>query len=67
MVIFCRHNDIPYQIRMKYHNRFQNLSFDEDEKAWHTDIPRLRTGKVGSQVLNTNQIGLILNKNYMLG
>lgn len=43
------HNDIPYQIRMKYHNRFENLTFDKDEKSWHTDIPRLRTGKVGSQ------------------
>lgn len=43
------HNDIPYQIRRKYHNRFQNLRFDEDEQSWHTDIPRLRTGKVGSQ------------------
>lgn len=37
---------------MKYHNRFENLKFDEDEKSWHTDIPRLRTGKVGSQVLD---------------
>ncbi|RMX42542.1 hypothetical protein pdam_00016720 [Pocillopora damicornis] len=43
------HNDIPYQIRMKYKNRFENLTFDTDESGWHTDIPRLRKGKVGSQ------------------
>ena len=47
----CRHNDIPYQIRMKYKNRFENLTFDTDESGWHTDIPRLRKGKVGSQVI----------------
>lgn len=43
------HNDVPYQIRIKYHNRFENLTFDTDEPTWHTDIPRLRKGKVGSQ------------------
>lgn len=43
------HNDIPYQIRKKYQNRFENLKFDSDEAGWHTDIPRLRQGKVGSQ------------------
>ena len=47
----CRHNDIPYQIRIKYKNRFENLTFDTDESGWHTDIPRLKKGKVGSQVL----------------
>ena len=49
-VIFCRHNDVPYQIRIKYHNRFENMTFDTSEPSWHTDIPRLRKGKVGSQV-----------------
>ena len=48
--IFCRHNDVPYQIRIKYHNRFENMTFDTSEPTWHTDIPRLRKGKVGSQV-----------------
>ncbi|XP_073234369.1 dipeptidase 1-like [Porites lutea] len=43
------HNDIPYQIRIKYHNRFENLTFGTNESTWHTDIPRLRKGKVGSQ------------------
>ena len=47
---FCRHNDVPYQIRIKYHNRFENMTFDTSEPDWHTDIPRLREGKVGSQV-----------------
>lgn len=51
--LFCRHNDIPYQIRIKYKNRLENLTFDKNlknESTWHTDIPRLRQGKVGSQV-----------------
>lgn len=43
------HNDVPYQIRIKYQNRFENLTFDTSEPTWHTDIPRLRKGKVGSQ------------------
>ena len=52
----CRHNDIPYQIRMKYKNRFENLTFDTDESGWHTDIPRLRKGKVGSQVIHNKML-----------
>lgn len=43
------HNDVPYQIRIKYQNRFENMTFDTSEPEWHTDIPRLRQGKVGSQ------------------
>ncbi|XP_029198678.2 dipeptidase 1-like [Acropora millepora] len=43
------HNDVPYQIRLKYQNRFENMTFDTSEPGWHTDIPRLRQGKVGSQ------------------
>ena len=51
LYVFCRHNDIPYQIRIKYHNRFENMTFGTSEPDWHTDIPRLREGKVGSQVI----------------
>ncbi|KAL9976696.1 hypothetical protein ACROYT_G014023 [Oculina patagonica] len=43
------HNDVPYQIRIKYKNRLENMTFDKNESTWHTDIPRLRKGKVGSQ------------------
>ncbi|XP_031565381.1 dipeptidase 1-like [Actinia tenebrosa] len=43
------HNDLPWQIRKKYSNRFANLTLDTGSPDFHTDIPRLKKGKVGAQ------------------
>jgi len=43
------HNDLPWQIRIHYLNRFENMTLDTGIPFIHTDIPRLRKGKVGTQ------------------
>ena len=57
-----RHNDLPYQIRDIFDNQFDEFNLSKNgstlppEKVgneWHTDIPRLRAGKVGAQVAKT--------------
>ena len=56
-----RHNDFPLTIRKIYKNDLTNLDFDsnltqnplfEDYAMCHTDLPKLRKGKVGGQVSN---------------
>ena len=55
----CRHNDLPYEIRDNFENQFDRFDLFKNGSAlppeevgheWHTDIPRLRAGKVGAQV-----------------
>ena len=31
-------------------NQMENVTLDKNNPEWHTDIPRLRKGKVGAQV-----------------
>lgn len=52
------HNDLPYNIYRMEHDRLKNFSLDSDLtkhpkwgnlKSSHTDLPRMRKGKVGGQ------------------
>ena len=47
------HNDVPWTFRDKVSNRLSAIDLEADTKggdlAMHTDIPRLRRGKVGAQ------------------
>ena len=51
------HNDVPWQLRGRYHNVLLNFDFGNTqaqgtgplETAMHTDLPRLAAGKVGAQ------------------
>lgn len=57
MVLFCSHNDLPYELREKFSNQLDEVdlmknSSGEHGNGWQTDIPRLRAGQVGAQVCN---------------
>ncbi len=50
------HNDVPIQLRGRFENQINDFDFAdtldtaaEDRAAMHTDLARLRTGKVGAQ------------------
>jgi len=43
------HNDLPWQMREKADLSFQKLDIARDQKAIHTDLPRLKKGGVGAQ------------------
>lgn len=47
------HNDVPYQYKERVDNRLDEIDFAGDtsilEPPMHTDIPRLREGRVGGQ------------------
>ncbi|GMM92635.1 dipeptidase [Qipengyuania sp. MTN3-11] len=50
------HNDVPWQLRGRFDNRIGDFDFrdtrntaDGDRAAMHTDLARLRQGKVGAQ------------------
>uniref|UniRef100_A0A1B0CW55 Dipeptidase n=1 Tax=Lutzomyia longipalpis TaxID=7200 RepID=A0A1B0CW55_LUTLO len=52
------HNDLPWNIRKFLHNQLNDFHFDEDlrnvmpwaKSTWsHTDLPRLRKGRVSAQ------------------
>lgn len=56
--VFDGHNDVPYALRERYRNVIAGFDFNDSSKApaaddgpvgMHTDIPRLRKGKVGAQ------------------
>ncbi|WP_375291572.1 dipeptidase [Qipengyuania sp.] len=56
--VFDGHNDVPEQLRDRYRNVIAEFDFNDSSKVpsngWaeggmHTDIPRLRAGKVGGQ------------------
>src|SRR3954464_7312893 len=47
MPIIGGHNDLPMQLRARYGYRVQGL--DEPRPGLHTDLPRLRAGRVGGQ------------------
>jgi membrane dipeptidase len=56
--VFDGHNDVPYALRERYRNVIADFDFADSTKAraaadgvvgMHTDIPRLRKGRVGAQ------------------
>ena len=53
-LIFDRHNDWPYQMRRNRRNVLNNISLYDDFTQYytpsHTDIPRIREGRLGAQV-----------------
>lgn len=62
-----RHNDLPWQMYKNEQNVLANIDLYTDMRLrWpisHTDIPRLRTGKVGGQV--SKQLFFILCLNVI--
>jgi len=54
MVVLFRHNDMPVRYRFYSNTSVYDVDMTSDLRtAWnrsHTDIPRLRKGKVGAQV-----------------
>lgn len=59
------HNDLPYNIRKFVHNQLSEFNFDVDLKnvpPWsnsnwsHTDLQRLKKGRVAAQVTTTTKI-----------
>ena len=58
-VVYCRHNDLAWNIRQFIHNKLNTVNFSSDlrqvepwaSSKWsHTDIPRLVQGRLGAQV-----------------
>ena len=56
--VFDGHNDVPWQLRQRFENRIVGFDFtdtldtadpEHNEAAMHTDIRRLRQGRVGAQ------------------
>lgn len=56
--VFDGHNDVPWALRERYRNVIADFDFNDSTEApapegtsggMHTDIPRLRKGKVGAQ------------------
>lgn len=56
--VFDGHNDVPWQLRERYRNVIADFNFADTRKVpategeaegMHTDIPRLRKGRVGAQ------------------
>jgi membrane dipeptidase len=43
------HNDLPWMLREKADLSFNKINLRKDQKALHTDIPRLRKGGMGAQ------------------
>ncbi|WP_376694934.1 membrane dipeptidase [Wenzhouxiangella sp. EGI_FJ10305] len=52
-VLIDGHNDVPWQVRERFDRRLSELDFAGDaatlEPPMHTDLPRLREGRVGAQ------------------
>lgn len=52
-VLIDGHNDVPWQVRERFDRRVSELDFAEGtatlEPPMHTDLPRLRDGRVGAQ------------------
>jgi len=43
------HNDLPYQLYGRYSNQLARINLNNHQPNLHTDIPRLRTGRMGAQ------------------
>ena len=54
-----RHNDLPWNLKSLNHDYLKNFDFEDlkNDPEWncsscHTDLKRLKAGKVGAQVTN---------------
>ncbi len=47
------HNDLPWELRERFHSSFDSLDIARPQPAVMTDIPRLRQGMVGAQFWST--------------
>jgi membrane dipeptidase len=47
--VFDGHNDLPWEMRSKADSSFKKRDIAKPQPEMHTDIPRLRQGKVGAQ------------------
>jgi membrane dipeptidase len=47
------HNDLPWELRTNFHSSFDSLDIATAQPGVMTDIPRLRTGRVGAQFWST--------------
>jgi len=56
--VFDGHNDVPYQLRIRFENRINGFDFTDTTetganhpqgRVMHTDLDRLREGRVGAQ------------------
>jgi membrane dipeptidase len=47
------HNDLPWELRARFHSSFDSLDIAREQPAVMTDIPRLRAGLVGGQFWST--------------
>ena len=47
------HNDLPWELRERFHSSFDSLDIARPQPAVMTDIPRLRQGLVGAQFWST--------------
>jgi len=47
------HNDLPWELRVRFHSSFDSLDISKPQPGVMTDIPRLRDGMVGAQFWST--------------
>ncbi|MBE0593326.1 MAG: dipeptidase [Gemmatimonadales bacterium] len=47
------HNDLPWELRERFHSSFDSLDLARPQPELMTDIPRLRQGMVGAQFWST--------------
>lgn len=48
-LVFDGHNDLPWALRQKFDSRVEEIDLSQHQPHLHTDIPRLREGRVGAQ------------------
>lgn len=48
-LVFDGHNDLPWALRQKFDSRVEEIDLSQHQPRLHTDIPRLREGRVGAQ------------------
>ena len=48
-LVFDGHNDLPWALRQKFDSRVEEIDLSRHQPRLHTDIPRLREGRVGAQ------------------
>ncbi|MGO4474416.1 dipeptidase [Arthrobacter sp. M-10] len=49
ILVFDGHNDLPWALRQKFDSRVEEIDLSQHQPRLHTDIPRLREGRVGAQ------------------
>src|SRR5687767_14130373 len=49
LMVWDGHNDLPWRLRLDADGGVAGIDLPVEGSAWHTDIRRLRAGRVGSQ------------------